>query len=103
MKKQTAIIDIQCQSEREFGFDRIAMRIARFPEVMSVRVLSGKSDLMVRIEAESIEKISRFVTEILAPMEGIISTSTSFVLKRYKMNGKMLVTEQKKPRIPISL
>ena len=101
MKKQ-AIIDIQCRSEREFGFNRIAMRIARFSEVLDVNVISGRGDLFIKIEGNSIDEISRFVTEILAPMEGIKSTATSFFLKDYKKDGKILEKESKKSRLPIS-
>ncbi len=100
--KKRAIIDIQCRSEREFGFDRIAMRIARFPEVLGVSVISGRADLCVKIQGDSIEEISRFVTEVLAPMEGVKSTATSFFMKSYKIDGEILQKEPKKSRLPIS-
>ena len=100
--KISAIIDIQCRSEREFGFDRIALRIAKFPEVMDVSVISGRADLTVKVEANDINKISRFVTEVLAPMEGVESTSTHFLLKEYKRDGEILVEEPKPSRLPIS-
>lgn len=97
-----ASIDVECSSEREFGFDRIAMRIARFPEVKEVAVVSGKADLSIRIEAESIDAISRFVTEVLAPMEGVRSTATHFFMKLYKKDGILLTAEPKPTRLPIS-
>ncbi len=98
----TALIDIECDSEREFGFDRIAMRIARFPEVLDVHVVSGRADLTVRMEAENIHEISKFVTEVLAPMEGISATATHFFMKTYKQNGDLLAEEPKPSRLPIS-
>lgn len=101
-KKITALIDIECHSEREFGFDRIALRIARFPEITDVSVVSGRADLTVKMEAQTVEDISRFVTEILAPMEGIKSTSTQFFLKKYKTNGEILIDHPKPSRLPIS-
>lgn len=97
-----ALIDIECESEREVGFDRIAMRIARFPEVMDVAVVSGRADLTVKIETESVESVSRFVTETLAPMEKVKSTATHFFMKKYKHNGEMLIKEQNPGRIPVS-
>lgn len=100
--KISAIIDVECASEREFGFDRIALRIARFPEVMDVAVVSGRGDLTVRMEAEGMVDISRFVTEVLAPMEGVKSTATHFFMKQYKRDGKILLEEPKPSRIPIS-
>ena len=98
----SAIIDIQCNSEREFGFDRIAMRIAKFPKVTDVSVIAGRADLTVKVKADDINEISKFVTEILAPMDGVKSTSTHFFLKEYKRDNKMLVEEPKPSRLPIS-
>ena len=101
-KTITAFIEIECRSEREFGFDRIAMRIAKFPNVTHVAVISGKADLSIQVEDENIEAISKFVTDILAPMEGVKSTGTHFLLKGYKKDGKMLMEEPKASRLPIS-
>ena len=102
-KKQTiAIIDITCNSEREFGFDKIAMRIARFPEVENIAVVSGKTDLTVKIKTDSVEAVSRFVTEVLAPMSGVQSTATHFFMKTYKLNGQLLFDDPKPSRLPIS-
>ena len=100
--KIIAYIDIECQSEREFGFDRLAMRIAKFPNVTDVAVISGKSDLQLQIEAKDMHEISKFVTEILAAMEGVKSTSTHFLLKPYKVNGEIMEEEPKDSRLPIS-
>lgn len=100
--KITALIDIECASEREFGFDRIALRIAKFPEVLDVHVVSGRADLTVKIEAQSIDEISKFVTEVLAPMEGVRSTSTNFYMKEYKQDGALKIEEPKPTRLPVS-
>ncbi len=97
-----AFIDIQCRSEREFGFDRIALRIAKFPNVTHVSVISGRADLFVQVEDDSLDAISKFVTDILAPMEGVKSTSTHFLLKAYKSNGEVLMEEPKVVRIPVA-
>lgn len=102
MTKITALIDIECDSEREFGFDRIALRIAKFPEVRDVHVVSGRADLTVQIQAQNIAEISRFVTEVLAPMEGVRATATHFFMKAYKENGQILADEPKPNRLPIS-
>ena len=100
--KIAAIIDIRCKPERSFGFDRIAMRIARFPEVLDVMVISGRSDLTVKIEGKNLDEISKFVTEKLSPMENVESTSTQFFLKIYKSKGKILIKEPKSSRIPVA-
>ena len=97
-----AIVDVTCFSEREFGFDKIAMNIARFPEVETVAVVSGKADLMVKLTTTSLEAVSKFVTEVLAPMSGVQSTATHFFMKTYKLNGSLLFDEPKPSRLPIS-
>lgn len=98
----TALIDIECQPEREFGFDRTAMRIARFSEVTDVHVVSGRADLTIQVEAKDVHEISKFVTEVLAPMEGVRSTATQFFMKAYKENNQLLEEEPKPSRLPIS-
>jgi len=98
-----AIIDVECVSEREFGFDKIAMRIARYPEVIDVAVVSGRADLMVMVESENMMEISRFVTEILAPMDKVKSTATQIFMKTFKRSGIILQKEPKTSRIPVSL
>lgn len=97
-----ALIDIECESEREFGFDRVAMRIARYSEVTDVAVVSGRADLTIRLKVENIDEISRFVTEILAPMRQVKSTATHFFMKNYKRSGKILMEDPKPTRIPVS-
>ena len=97
-----AIIDIECRSEREYGFDRIAMRIARFPEVSHVSVVSGRSDLTVILSHLTMEKLSKFVTDTLASMEGIRSTSTQIFMKTYKKDGIMVAKEPIKNRLPVA-
>jgi DNA-binding Lrp family transcriptional regulator len=99
----SAIIDVECDPEREFGFDRTAMRIARYPEVTDVAVVSGRADLTVMVEAQDMQEISRFVTEILAPMERVKSTATQFFMKTYKQSGKIIQNDPKPSRIPVSL
>jgi len=78
------------------------MRIAQFSQVLDVAVVSGRSDLTVKIEAQSVEEISRFVTETLAPMERVSSTATHFFMKQYKHNGGLLETPHRSSRIPVS-
>lgn len=84
-EKVTAQIGVKISPVRGEGFDRIAERLSRFEEVDSVYLMSGAShDLILTIEGESMKDISHFVYEKIAPMETVISTSTFFVLKKYK-------------------
>ena len=80
----------------------IAERIARFNEVTSVYLMSGGFDFMVLIEGKSMKEISRFVFDKLSTLETVLSTSTHFVLKKYKDHGISLVEKKKDERIMVS-
>ncbi|MFD1677288.1 Lrp/AsnC family transcriptional regulator [Alicyclobacillus fodiniaquatilis] len=86
-RRVTAVIDVKVAPQREVGFDSIAERIYRFPEVKSVMLMSGAYDLQVTIEGPDILKVSRFVSEKLATIENVNSTTTHFLLKTYKADG----------------
>ena len=86
----TAMIDVRVTPQREVGFDEIARRIYRFPEVRSVYLMSGAYDLSVLVEARNIKELALFVAEKLAAMDHINGTVTHFVLKRYKQEGVIL-------------
>lgn len=92
--KVFAFISVEAVPEHGKGFDSVADYICRFPEVHSVYLMSGTADLQVVVEGKDFREIARFVAEKLAPAPGVRSTSTSFVLKSYKMEGIML---QEKP------
>ncbi len=87
----TALIEIKVAPQRGLGFDKIAERIYKFEEVQSVYLMSGGFDLTVIIEGQTMKEVANFVSAKLAPMEAILSTSTHFVLKKYKENGLPLV------------
>jgi DNA-binding Lrp family transcriptional regulator len=88
----TAWIDVKITPQRDYGFDRLAERIARFPEVRSCYLMSGTYDLAVEVEAPSLREVSRFVSERLSTLDGVASTTTHFVLKRYKHDGVLFGT-----------
>jgi DNA-binding Lrp family transcriptional regulator len=83
----SAVIEVKLTPQRDFGFDRLAQRIARFHEVRSCYLMSGTYDLAVEVEAPTLKEVARFVSERLSPLEGVASTTTHFVLKRYKHDG----------------
>lgn len=82
-----AFIDVAAQPERGAGYDRIAERIYRFPEVHSVYLVSGTQDLRVVVEGLTIQEVANFVAERLATIEGVKGTQTNFLLKKYKEDG----------------
>jgi DNA-binding Lrp family transcriptional regulator len=83
----TALIEVRVTPQRDQGFDHIAERIYRYPQVKSCYLMSGGFDLMVIAEDETLKDVAMFVSEKIAPLESVISTSTHFILKKYKMNG----------------
>lgn len=99
-----AIIGVKASTQRGTGYDHIAERIGRFPEVSSLYLVSGTSEFLVFINARTMREVADFVGEKLAPIEGVAGTVTMFVLKKYKVNGKNmdLETEVEDDRMIIS-
>jgi len=85
-----ALIEVRVTPQRDRGFDEIARRIYRFEEVRSVYLMSGAYDLMVLIDGKSMREVAYFVAERLSTIEGVLSTATHFVLKKYKDDGVLL-------------
>lgn len=83
----TAFIEVKTTPQKDIGFDEIAQKIASCPEVESVYLMSGGFDLSVIVSGRSLREISRFVSEHLASIEAVQSTSTHFILKKYKEQG----------------
>lgn len=83
----SAFIEVKVTPERGGGFHRLARRIARFDQVVSCYLASGGYDLMVVVEGSDLREVALFVSEKLATMEGVLSTSTHFRLRTYKENG----------------
>ena len=82
-----ALIEVRVTPQKVNGFDAIAEEIYRFDEVQSLYLMSGGYDLAVFIEGRSLRDVSRFVAERLSTIDGILSTATHFILKKYKIEG----------------
>ncbi len=101
-ERVTALIEVKVTPGRGDGFDKVAERIYNFEEVTSLYLMSGGFDITVIIEGKTLKEVARFVSSKLAPMESVISTSTHFVLKKYKEHGTKLVTEKKSERLVVT-
>jgi len=97
-EKGSAIIEVKITPQRDLGFDAVAMRICRFPEVKTVRLMSGAYDLVVYIEGQTMREVAAFVTQKLAPLEHVLSTATHFVLKTYKLQGTLVEEDGEEDR-----
>lgn len=90
VEKVTALIEVRVTPQRGQGFDKIAERIYKYPEVRSVFLISGGYDLMIILEGKSLREVSSFVSEKLSLLDTVISTATHFILKKYKDHGTVL-------------
>jgi DNA-binding Lrp family transcriptional regulator len=98
-----ALIEVRIAPQRGAGFDAIAERIYRFPQVHSAYLVSGAYDLALLVRGKNMQEISTFVTEKLAPLEGVQSTVTHFLLKRYKENGEIFrIAKETNKRLPVT-
>ena len=86
----TALIEVRVTPQRGDGFDRIADRILRFPEVKAVYLMSGGFDLTVIVEGKDIKEVAFFVSDKLSTINAVIGTATHFVLKNYKDHGVVM-------------
>lgn len=97
----TALVEVRLEPQRDVGFDAIAERIYRFPEARSVYLLSGTYDLAVFVTCKTMQEVASFVTQKLAPLDGVRGTATHFLLKRYKEDGEVLEGEERPKRVPL--
>ena len=98
-----ALIEVRLQPQREFGFDAVAERIYRFPEVRSAYLVSGTYDLAVFVTGKTMQEVAGFVSRKLSTLESVQGTVTHFLLKRYKEDGEILEGEEKPKREPLTL
>ena len=84
-----ALIEVKVSPKKKEGFDGIAKQISSFPEVKAVYLMSGAYDLAVFIEDKTLQQVARFVSERISTFDGVISTATHFILKKYKIEGVM--------------
>jgi DNA-binding Lrp family transcriptional regulator len=95
-------IEVRVSPERGVGFDAVAERIMGFPEVHSLYLMSGTYDLLVVVQGRTMRDVAFFVAEKLAPLDHVVGTGTHFVLKRYKVDGDVLVDRTESRRLPVT-
>lgn len=97
-----AVIEVKITPERGGGFDRLAERIAKYDEVKSCYLMSGGYDLLVVLEGNNLRSLATFVAEKLSTIQGVISTSTHFMLKTYKEQGVLMGGAQAEERLAVT-
>ena len=100
--KVTALIEVRVTPQRGQVFDTVAERIYNYPEVNSVYLISGGFDLLITIQGKSLKEVSLFVSEKLSALDTVLSTSTHFIIKKYKDHGTIMAPKQKDQREVLS-
>lgn len=101
-EKVTALIEVKVVPQRGIGFDSIAERIYKYDEVASLYLMSGGFDFTVIIEGKTMKSVALFVAEKLSTLDSVQSTSTHFVLKKYKDYGIVLEEDEKDERMLVT-
>ena len=98
----SALIEVKVAPQRGQGFEKFAERIYNYPEVKALYLMSGDYDFSVSLDGKTMKEVSMFVSEKLATIDGVLSTATHFVLKKYKDHGTPLVAKPKSERMMIT-
>ena len=99
----SALIEVKVTPQRDTGYDSIAERIYRFPQARTVYLVSGTYDLLILVTGKTMQEVADFVAQKLAPVEGVQSTITHFLLKRYKEDGETLTEKEEVKRQQVVL
>lgn len=98
-----ALIEVKIAPQKNVGFDYMAERIYKFPEVTSCHLVSGTYDLLLVVKGKNLHQVADFVASKLSPMENVRGTVTHFLLKTYKEDGDILRRPERDRRIAITL
>ncbi|PIU67682.1 MAG: AsnC family transcriptional regulator [Armatimonadetes bacterium CG07_land_8_20_14_0_80_40_9] len=98
-----ALVDVKVSPARDVGFDDIAERVLRFPEVRFLYLVSGLYDFSIMVEGKTMKDVASFISEKLAPVERVQSTITHFILKKYKEEGEVIGKKEVDKRMRVSL
>lgn len=97
-----ALIEVKVTPQYQHGYEAIAQTLVMYPQVRSCYLMSGAYDYMLLVDGPSLREIARFVTEKLAVINGVISTSTHFILRKYKDNHVVFPVENSDSRQVVS-
>lgn len=101
-EKVIALIEVKVTPQRGLGFDSIAERIYNYDEITAVYLMSGGFDFTVIIEGQTMKSVAQFVSAKLSALDAVLSTSTHFVLKKYKDHGTVLDAPIKDERMLVT-
>ena len=99
----SALIELKVSPQADYGFEEIAKRVMKYPEVESVYLMSGGFDLCVMVKSKTFQQVAMFVAKELSTIDAVVSTATHFVLRRYKELDVILCDDSKDDRGSLSL
>ncbi len=99
--KAAALVQVKVVPQEKLGFAKTCREISKDKRVLDVYVVTGEYDLMIVVKAETLDEISDFVTEKLAPRKEVVGTNTHILLSEYKRAGSLMFDEKEK-RLPVS-
>ena len=97
-----AEVELNVELDRDTSYRDIARRIAKFPQVRSLRLVSGDFDFAIDVEGQSMHTVSDFVAEQIAPIPEITQTVTHFVMETYKERGIEFEADDEDDRLSVS-
>ena len=97
-----AVVELNITLDRETGYDDVARRIAKFPKVESLHLVSGDFDFMMEVEGTSMREVSNFISNKVAPVPEITQTVTHYVMTSYKEQGIEFYDDSDDDRLSIS-
>jgi DNA-binding Lrp family transcriptional regulator len=98
----TAMVEVRVMTQRGKGFDEVAERIAKFPEVVNVYLISGSHDLNLLVKGKSLADLANFINKKVAVLENVTGTTTHFLLKKYKEDGLVFGEKREDRRLKVS-
>lgn len=101
-EKVVALIEVRVTPQRGMGFDKLAERIYQYEEVETVYLMSGGYDFCIILDGKTLREVSQFVSDKLSTLDSVLSTSTHFVLKKYKEHGTILAKKTKDERMAVT-
>ena len=98
----SAFVELNVELDRETGYEEIADRIVKFPTVQSLRLVSGDYDFAIEVTGESMQDVSRFISEQIAPIPEVTQTVTHFIMDTYKDGGMEFGDRDRDDRLSVS-
>jgi DNA-binding Lrp family transcriptional regulator len=97
-----AMVEVRVTTQRGKGFDEVGERIAKFPEVFNVFLISGSHDLNLLVRGRSLAEVANFINKKVAVLENVTGTTTHFLLQKYKEDGLIFGAKSSNKRLKVS-